>query len=85
MRYSKWVDKYDQTRTSAEVIADSFSFIGGQNRQGNEQNYDQTNSLVADPLPAQLSTRTEARRAKVVAIPAEEVVLTTDANDDLPF
>lgn len=84
MRYSKWVDKHDQTRTSAEVIADSFSFIGGQNRQANNAGYDQIESLVADPLPAELSARTETRRAKTAAHATEEPVL-TGADDDLPF
>lgn len=30
LRYSEWRDKYDQNRKSAEIILDSFSFIGGQ-------------------------------------------------------
>lgn len=85
MRYSKWVDKHDQPRTSAEVIADSFSFIGGgQNRQANGQDYSQTNSLVADPLPAELGARTEARRAKTATLAAEEPVL-ANADEELPF
>lgn len=83
MRYSKWVDKHDQTRTSAEVIADSFSFIGSQNRPSNNQGYE-NNSIVADPLPAELSARTEARRAKTATLANEEPVL-TGADDDLPF
>jgi len=66
MRYRKWVDTHDQTRTSAEVIANNFSFISGQNRQSDNQGYDNNNSMVADPIPTEISTRTEARRAKGV-------------------
>ena len=84
MQYRKWVDKHDQTRNTAEVIADSFSFIGGQNRQSNNHNYDHINSVVADPLPTELSARTEARRVKTAALTAEEHVL-AEAHDGLPF
>ncbi len=84
MQYRKWVDKHDQTRNTAEVIADSFSFIGGQNRQSNSHSHDNTNSIVADPLPAELSARTEARRGKTAALTAEEHVL-AEADDGLPF
>jgi len=83
MQYRKWIDKHDQTRNTAEVIADSFSFIGGQNRQTN-QGYDNTNSMVADPVPAELNARTEARRTKTATLIAEEPIL-AEADDGLPF
>ncbi len=82
MRYRKWIDKYDQTRTSAEVIAESFSFIGGGgNRQLNDQNI--SSSMVADPSPKEVSAKTVRRRERTVA-PLDESVLET-VNDDLPF
>ena len=56
MRYSKWIDKYDQTRTSAEVYADSFSFLEGKN-QRSENSYEPTGHLVAEPAPKHGSTR----------------------------
>lgn len=27
LRYGKWIDKHDQVRTSAEIVADSFTFL----------------------------------------------------------
>lgn len=81
MRYSKWIDKHDQNRTSAEVIAESFSFIGSGNRQLNDQ--DMSSSMVADPSPQEASAKTQRRRERTVA-PLDESVLET-VNDDLPF
>lgn len=82
MRYRKWIDKHDQTRTSAEVIAESFSFIGnGGNRQLNDR--DMSSGLVAEPSPEETSAKTQRRRERTVA-PLDESVLET-ANDDLPF
>jgi len=74
MRYRKWVDKHDQTRTSAEVIADSFSFIGSNNGPRRE-NLDNSSSLVADPAPSHSA-------APSVATPEPMI---TGADQDLPF
>lgn len=72
MRYSKWVDKYDQTRTSAEVIAESFSFIGS----GKARPTDAGNaSLVAEPGPDLNSQPAAALSGPVM----------TGADDGLPF
>lgn len=81
MQYSKWVDKHDQNRTSAEVIAHSFSFIGGGNRQLNDR--DMSSSMVAEPGLEELDARTQRRRERTVA-PLDETVLET-ADADLPF
>lgn len=81
MQYSKWVDKHDQNRTSAEVIAHSFSFIGGGNRQFNDE--EMSSSMVADPGPEELNARTQRRRERTAA-PLDETVLET-ADADLPF
>lgn len=32
MRYRKWVDQFDQNRTTAEVIAEEFTFLSGGNK-----------------------------------------------------
>lgn len=72
MRYRKWVDKHEQTRTIAEVIADSFSFIGsGKAREMNENN---SPSLVAEPF---------TKRPLKAATAAEPMMASAD--DDLPF
>jgi single-strand DNA-binding protein len=81
MRYSKWVDKHDQNRTSAEVIANSFSFIGSGNRQFNDR--DMSSSMVADPGPEERNAKTQRRRERTVAALDETVLKTADA--DLPF
>ncbi len=84
MRYRKWVDKYDQTRVVAEVIAQSFSFIGGGNRrQLNDHNM--SSSMVAEPSAssAMVDARTERRREQTAA-PLDASVLET-ANEELPF
>lgn len=72
MRYRKWVDKHDQTRTSAEVIAESFSFIGsGKPRESDAGNA----SLVAEPHPRQ-----NPEPAAALADP-----IMTGADEGLPF
>ncbi len=81
MKYSKWVDKHDQKRASAEVISHSFSFIGGGNRQINDE--EMSSSMVADPGPEELNARTQRRRERTAA-PLDETVLET-ADADLPF
>jgi single-strand DNA-binding protein len=81
MRYSKWIDKHDQNRTSAEVVAESFSFIGGGNRQVGDR--DMSSSMVAEPSPQEMEAKTQRRRERTVA-PLDASVLET-ANDDLPF
>lgn len=83
MRYSKWIDKHQQNRISANVIADSFSFIGTKARpEGN----DHSASLVADPLPdasRALAAQNENRRVKT-AVEEYEPML-EGADDGLPF
>mgnify|MGYP000408898725 CR=1 FL=1 len=84
MRYRKWVDKHDQTRTSAEVIAESFSFIGSQNRDATDSR-DNSASLVAEPLPDAaevIAAKSQNRRAATAA--TEEPVLES-ADQPLPF
>lgn len=82
MRYSKWTDKHDQARTSAEVIAESFSFIGGGGGRQFEDR-DMSSSMVADPNPETTSAKTLRRRERTAA-PLDEAVLET-ADKDLPF
>jgi single-strand DNA-binding protein len=84
MRYRKWIDKHDQTRTAAEVVADSFSFIGSQNRN-TEEDRESSASLVAEPLPnagVAIEAKTRNRRAMTAA--AEAPILES-ADQDLPF
>lgn len=79
MRYSKWIDKHDQTRTSASVIADSFSFIGNRPQPDSAE---RSVSLVADPLPEE-NNQKESRRAPTAAAAYEPIL--EGADDGLPF
>ena len=84
MRYNKWVDKHDQPRTSADVIADSFSFIGSQNRNATDS-HDNSASMVAEPLPdAAVAVDAKTRNRRAMTAVVEEPVL-EKADGDLPF
>lgn len=62
MRYRKWVDKFDQTRTTAEVIAEEFTFLGGSRRDRTEEMIEDAHQemMVAEPV----AQRTSSRRTK---------------------
>jgi single-strand DNA-binding protein len=84
MRYNKWIDKHDQNRVSADVIAESFSFIGSQNRNA-ETDRGSSASLVAEPLPdAAVAIEAKTRNRRAMTAAAEEPVLES-ADQDLPF
>jgi len=50
LRYNKWIDKHDQVRNTAEVIAHSFTFLSGGRQQEAEAELE--GSAVAEPAPA---------------------------------
>lgn len=81
MRYNKWIDKYDQTRISADVIAESFSFIGSQNRNTMDSG-DNSASMVAEPLSNTASVPIKKQRTETAV--AKEPIL-ENADSDLPF
>ncbi len=76
MRYRKWTDKYEQARTSAEVVADSFSFIGTGNSPA-ENGTDRSANLVAAPVPA---THRPLGKEMTVA-----ETIGQDADQEIPF
>lgn len=59
MKYRKWVDKFEQPRSTAEVIAEEFTFLGSGKRRDED---DMAPAMVADPDP--VSPKTAKRRAK---------------------
>lgn len=85
MRYRKWVDKHDQNRVVAEVIADSFSFLGS--GQDNNARYESAaDNLVAEPGGSNVSPKTAARRAmSTAATGLGDVPAIVDADETLPF
>ncbi|MEM6771959.1 MAG: single-stranded DNA-binding protein [Bacteroidota bacterium] len=78
LRYNKWIDKFEQKRSSAEIVVESFQFMGSRQRP-NENNLTGEASLTAEPL----DPRTAARRAKQTVMADESAM--PDAEEDLPF
>ncbi len=58
MKYRKWVDKFEQTRLTAEVVAEEFTFLSS-NKSRRE---DQLPEMVGETDRA--AAKTAARRAK---------------------
>ncbi|MFK8163350.1 MAG: single-stranded DNA-binding protein, partial [Lewinella sp.] len=61
MKYRQWTDKFEQTRTAAEVIAEEFSFLGGGKRRNEDA---MAPAMVAEPEPSRSTKKTASRRAK---------------------
>lgn len=93
LRYDKWIDKHDQVRTTAEVIAHSFTFLsGGRGPLTDELTED--NTLVAEPAPAAAPAKASAaarkpaarkRKATTAKATTAAAPATADNGDDLPF
>jgi len=62
MRYRKWMDKFEQVRTSAEVVAESFTFLSSGRRSENADAQDADGDLVATPDTQAPAKKTKARR-----------------------
>ena len=53
IRYREWVDKFDQKRKSAEVVVESFSFVGGgESKPGNTALVTNSGHAQQAPQPA---------------------------------
>ncbi|MBC6993683.1 single-stranded DNA-binding protein [Neolewinella lacunae] len=76
LRYNKWTDKYEQPRTSAEIIVSDFTFLspGKQSQDEPIEAYEES-SQVAEPEPAKASTRKTKKAA-----PAK-----MELEEELPF
>lgn len=82
LRYSKWLDKYEQKRTTAEVIVESFQFMDGPRKENSHA----TPSMVGEPLGKPIDARTEKRLAKeTMAVAMADESDMPKADDDLPF
>lgn len=84
LRYNKWVDKFEQNRTSTEIIVESFRFLDGNSaEQGKPQA-----ALVAEPAPGVSEPRTAARRAATTRTATATTMNEETApspEEDLPF
>lgn len=63
MRYRKWMDKHEQVRTSAEVVAEEFTFLSSGNRSDRKVVAENTGDLVAEP-DKRTSIKKTSRRKK---------------------
>lgn len=85
LRYGKWIDRHDQVRTTAEIVAHSFTFLSpGKQREAIAE---PETAMVAEPAPAVKSAvKSKARKAPRRA---KKTVAKTVALDptgaDLPF
>lgn len=66
LRYNKWIDKHDQVRNTAEIVAHSFTFLSGGKQQEAEDEL--AADTVADSTPA------KGRGKKKAATVAEDAV-----------
>lgn len=66
LRYNKWIDKHDQVRNTAEIVAHSFTFLSGGKQQEAEAELEET--LVSEPAPG------KSRGKQKTAAPVEAVV-----------
>lgn len=98
LRYNKWIDKHDQVRVTAEIVADSFTFLSGGKKQDAE--VEMTVGMVGEPDPATEqdqvsdsgsdSRKSTARKAKAYKAPSRRKTppRTTELDTtgaDLPF
>lgn len=67
LRYNKWIDKHDQVRNTAEVVAHSFTFLSGGRQQEAEAELD-SDAAVEPTAPA------KARGKKKTAAKAKDQV-----------
>lgn len=63
LRYGKWIDKHDQVRVTAEIVADSFTFLSGGRQAAAEQELE----VVAQPSTSKPATKRTKKKATVVA------------------
>jgi single-strand DNA-binding protein len=79
LRYNKWTDSNNQTRTDAEIILDGFQFLGGRSQEQGETAYQQAepaDMVAAEPAPAPAKTskrRTRKASSKKTLTPVEDL------------
>lgn len=82
LRYNNWLDKYEQKRTKAEIIVESFQFMDGPRKENSHA----TPSMVGEPLGEPIDARTEKRLAKeTMAVAMADESDMPKADDNLPF
>ena len=77
LRYNKWVDKFDQVRNTAEIIAHDFTFLGGNGRSAhNDSATTPDTGVVAEPVPGSTaaSPKANAQAKANASAPARKTV-----------
>ncbi|SEQ92518.1 single-stranded DNA-binding protein [Neolewinella agarilytica] len=69
LRYSKWIDKHDQVRVTAEIVADSFTFLSGGRQAAAEQELEEEVIQPSTNKPAKKRSRKKAVVATEDVIP----------------
>ena len=88
IRYSKWTDKYEQTRTSTDIFLDEFTFLESKDRGASEaeEALDRDSVMqVAEPSPTEAASspaKTKKRRAIKKSTKSKQAAT---AAEDLPF
>ena len=85
LRYSKWTDKYDQSRTTTEIILDEFTFLGGKGSDSSTSTNTEreTEMMVAEPAPEVKTGKRRAKSGKGGGKATKATEMT--AAEDLPF
>lgn len=73
LRYNKWIDKHDQVRISAEIIASEFTFLSAGKAQPEDGSPAATEAKKESAPKAKRSTKKQAPEAKVQEV-SEDVV-----------
>ena len=64
LRYGKWIDKHDQVRTTAEIVADSFTFLSASKQSEVEAELATgAPSVVEEPAPVASRTVSKSKTA----------------------
>ncbi|MGB3801406.1 MAG: single-stranded DNA-binding protein [Lewinella sp.] len=74
IRYNRWTDKHDQTRTSTEIILDDFTFLGSRDDSSysdQEADTPQSEMMAAEPAPKKTAKRRGKKKAAMT--PAEDL------------
>lgn len=79
LRYNKWTDKYEQSRISAEIILNEFTFLGSKDRNTEAVATEDAHleMQTAEPTPA----KSGKRGGNKTSTPATKAT----AAEDLPF
>ncbi|MBB4078995.1 single-strand DNA-binding protein [Lewinella aquimaris] len=74
LRYNKWTDKYEQQRSSAEIILEEFTFLSAKERSTSDADHETAEMEVAEPAPKKTSKRRATKKSEKTSVtPAEDL------------